>query len=283
MRKKIITVLICMLLITTAVLIIGTKSVLSEENLMKSDELINPTIAAGYTNITVEQAYSLLTSTSNGIQIPIDVRYDNEWAVAHIDTPSPENPKHHCKCAWADPTVLQDFMDLYQGKEIVLYCKAGSRSTDAANTLVAHNFTGVIYNMIGGIDGWIQAGHPTKANSPPYMPAISGESNGNVGQMYSYTFTATDVDQDDVYYLINWSDNTSDQLVGPYHSGRAVVVNHSWSEKGTYTVKAKARDIYNSESDWAALEVTMPKSGDFVFHQILLRIFEKFFYVYLSG
>jgi rhodanese-related sulfurtransferase len=250
----------------------------SEDNLMNSNESNNPTLNVGYTNITVEQAWTFLTNTSNGIQIPIDVRYDNEWAVAHIDTPSPENPRHHCKCAWADPTVLQEFMDLYQGKEIILYCKAGSRSTDAANTLVAHNFTGVIYNMIGGIDAWIQAGHPTKANSPPNMPVISGESNGKVGQVYQYTFTATDTDQDDVYYLVNWSDNTSDQLVGPYHSGEAVPLDHIWSVKGTYTIKAKTRDMYNSESDWAALEVTMPKTIDNVFHQILLRMFVNFFF-----
>jgi len=232
-------------------------------------------IGEGYSDITVEQAWTFLTDTSNGIQIPIDVRYDNEWAVAHIDTPAPENPKHHCKCAWSDPIVLQDFMDLYQGKEIILYCKAGSRSTDAANTLVANNFTGVIYNMIGGIDGWIQAGHPTKANSPPNMPTISGESNGKIGQEYPYTFTATDVDQDDVYYLINWSDNTTDQLVGPYHSGEAVLLNHIWAEKGTYTVKAKTRDIYNSESDWVTLDIKMPKTSNTIFHQLLFRIFEK--------
>ena len=56
-------------------------------------------IGESYTNITVEQAWNFLTNTSNGIQIPIDVRYDNEWAVEHIDTPAPENPRHHCVCA----------------------------------------------------------------------------------------------------------------------------------------------------------------------------------------
>ena len=127
-------------------------------------------------------------------------------------------------------------------KIFILYCKSGTRSTEAANILVAHNFTGVIYNMLGGIDGWIQAGYPTKANSPPSMPTITGESNGIIGHEYSYTFIATDVDQDVVYYLVNWSDNTTNQLIGPYLSGEEATVNHTWYEQGTYTVKVKAMD-----------------------------------------
>jgi hypothetical protein len=33
---------------------------------------------------------------------------------------------------------------------------------------------------------------------------------------------------------------------------------HSWSTKGTFTIKVKAKDIYGLESDWATLTVTMP-------------------------
>jgi hypothetical protein len=166
-------------------------------------------------------------------------------------------------------------MELYQGKEIIVYCKAGGRSATAVNMLVEHNFDGIIYNMIGGIDAWIFAGYPTKANTPPNIPAINGEKRGKPGEEYQYTFTTTDIDQDNVYYYVNWSDNTSNQLVGPYHSGEEAIQSHIWSEKGTYTVKVKARDIYGSESDYATLEIKMPKTGNTVFHQILLRIFEK--------
>jgi rhodanese-related sulfurtransferase len=229
-----------------------------------------------YTNITVGQVYSLLTSTSNGIQIPIDVRYDSEWAAEHIDTPAPENPRHHCVCAMsADETVLQAFIELYQGKEIILYCLAGSRSLTAANLLVEHNFNGTIYIMIGGITAWKEAGYPTKPNMPPNIPVITGEARGKIGEEYHYTFTTTDVDSDDVYYYVNWSDNTTNQLIGPFHSGEEVTLNHIWSKKGTYTVKVKARDIYGSESDYATLEIKMPKTSSTVFHQLLLRIFEK--------
>jgi rhodanese-related sulfurtransferase len=233
-------------------------------------------IGESYTNITVEKAWNFLTNTSNGIQIPIDVRYDNEWAVEHIDTPAPENPKHHCVCAMStDEAILQAFIELYQGKEIILYCLAGSRSLTAANLLVEHNFDGTIYLMIGGITAWKEAGYPTNANTPPNMPVITGDAKGKPGQKYHYTITTTDVDSDDVYYYVNWSDNTTNQLIGPYHSEEEITLNHTWSEKGTYIVKVKARDIYGSESDYATLEIKMSKTSNRMFFLLLLRFFEK--------
>jgi rhodanese-related sulfurtransferase len=273
MRKKIITVLICLLLATTAVIIVEAKSVISEENLMKSDVLLNPTIVAGYTNITVQQAYSFLTNTSNGIQIPIDVRTPSEWAIAHIDTPAPENPQHWPYLQMGQN--LSKFIELYKGKEVILYCKAGARSFIATKLLIANNFTGTIYNMIGGIDAWIAAGYPTKPNSPPNTPVITGEKKGKIGQEYQYIFNTTDPEQDDVYYYVNWSDNTSNQLIGPYYSGEEAALNHIWSEKGTYTVKVKARDIYGAESDYATLEIKMPYSYNPTL-QFLELLFQRF-------
>jgi rhodanese-related sulfurtransferase len=234
-----------------------------------------------YTNITVQQAYTLLTSTANGIQIPIDVRYDNEWAAAHIDTPAPENPRHHCGCSLsADEAVLQAFIELYQGKEIILYCSDGTRSLAVANLLVEHSFNGTIYIMIGGIDVWILAGYPTKPNMPPNIPVITGETRGKISQKYLYNITTTDDDSDDVYYYVNWSDNTTNQLIGPFHSGEEVTLNHIWSEKGTYTVKVKARDIYGSESDYATLDIKMPKTGTAIFHQLFLKMLEEIHFLF---
>lgn len=118
MRKKILSVLTCIVLVSTTVMILETKSVVSEKTLMNSDELINPTSVSGYSNITVHQAWELLTNTSNGIQIPIDVRYDHEWIAAHIDTPYPENPHHWPNLQNGEK--LSEFLVTYQGKEIIL-------------------------------------------------------------------------------------------------------------------------------------------------------------------
>jgi rhodanese-related sulfurtransferase len=259
--------MLSILLMTTTIVIAEPRlSVLSEESFIQSN---------GYTNITVEQAYNFLTTTSNGIQIPIDVRYDNEWVVEHIDTPAPENPRHYCVCSMSDE-VLQVFIALYQGKEIILYCSAGSRSLTAANLLIEHNFDGTIYLMLGGITAWKEAGYPTEPNMPPNIPTITGDAKGKPGEEYHYTVTTTDVDSDDVYYYVNWSDNTINQLSGPYHSGEDVILSHIWSEKGTYLVKVKARDIYGLESDYATREIQMPYSLNNPLLQFLQTLFERF-------
>lgn len=245
-----------MIVVLTTMIVFEAKPVVSEKTLTSSDELINPTSVRGYSNITVHQAWELLTNTSNGLQIPIDVRYDHEWIAAHIDTPYPENPHHWPNLQNGEK--LSEFLVTYQGKEIILYCKAGSRSKTAASLLVQNNFDGVIYNMLGGIDAWSVAGYPTKANQPPDVPTITGEIKGKAGTEYQYTFNSTDIDQDAISYYVNWSDMTSDELTGPHQSGEAVTLGHTWAEKGTYTIKAKAIDGYNAESDWATLTITMP-------------------------
>ena len=118
-------------------------------------------ILNGYTNIDVGEAWDFLTDTANGIQIPIDVRTNSEWKDEHIDTSIPENPRHYSLSLLQDETLLQKFMVLYDSIEIILYCKSGGRSAQAAGILVGNEFNGTIYNMLGGITAWNAAGHPT--------------------------------------------------------------------------------------------------------------------------
>ena len=87
---------------------------------------------------------------------------------------------------------------------------------------------------------------------PPLTPdAPSGPQNVNVGEVYTYTACTTDPDGDDIYYLFDWDDDTTSDWLGPYESGEEVQANHSWSKKGTYEVRVKAKDIYGAESDWS--------------------------------
>ncbi len=51
-----------------------------------------------------------------------------------------------------------DEIESYNDTEIIVYCMSGSRSLQASNILVANNFT-KIYNMLGGINAWIDAGY----------------------------------------------------------------------------------------------------------------------------
>lgn len=225
----------------------------------------------GIINITVYEAWELLTNTSNGIQIPIDVRTDEEWNEGFIDTPYPECPIHYCLDLLKENETLQEFLDLYSGEEVILYCKGGYRSTIAAYILYYANFTGTIYNMLGGITAWIDAELPIRGDNQPNAPIINGPQRVKKGTEVKFTFNSTDPDGDVIYYNISWGDNTTTQT-DPYNvSGEEVTVIHSWNEKGTYNIKATAIDFYFNESAEGSIEIRVPKNKNILYQGWLER------------
>lgn len=123
---------------------------------------------------------------------------------------------------------------------------------------------------------WSEALIITIENDPPDAPTITGETNGKVGVEYEYTFNATDPEGANVYYWIEWfEDDPSAKWEGPYASGKEITRNHTWYEKGTYTIRAKAKDVYGAESDWGTLKVTMPKNRIYINRQLILKILEQ--------
>ena len=59
-------------------------------------------------------------------------------------------------------------------------------------------------------------------------------------------------------------------------SGEELKVNHTWTDKGSYLIKCKAKDPYDAESDWKTLKVTMPKIKDYSIRQIQGEYLAKF-------
>lgn len=197
-------------------------------------------------NITVHEAWDLLTDTGNGIQIPIDIRSEEQWNESFIDTPWPEHPR------WFGD--IENFMEEFDGEEVVIYCTSGYRSLLACYVLCDAGFNGTVYNMIGGITAWIEEGYPIRNNTPPYAPVIIGEHprarQPTKGPTKSYTITTIDPDDDKIYLLINWHDGTYEGWIGPYDSGEEVTINHTFSAMGEYCVEAKAKDMFNAEGPW---------------------------------
>ena len=95
----------------------------------------------------------------------------------------------------------------------------------------------------------------------PYPPTIDGPVTGKVGRKYTYTLQSSDPKDDDIFYYVDWGDGKFEEWIGPYHSGEEVIVSHRWWEQGNYSIKVKVRDIYDIESGWATLEVSMPKTN----------------------
>lgn len=96
-------------------------------------------------------------------------------------------------------------------------------------------------------------------NQPPGALYINGLANGKAGVEYDYTLITVDPDDDDVYYLIDWGDGSVDEWVGPFGSDTLMTVSHIWFEKGTYVIRARAKDVHGLIGPWVTLEVSMPK------------------------
>jgi len=94
----------------------------------------------------------------------------------------------------------------------------------------------------------------------PSKPEIDGSITGKPGVDYDYNFMSTHPSDEEIYYYIIWGDGHIQDWIGPYASGAVVTFNHTFTTKRTYTIKAKARDIHGSESDWGELVVTMPRN-----------------------
>jgi hypothetical protein len=116
---------------------------------------------------------------------------------------------------------------------------------------------------------------PTKPDKP------TGQARGKVGQTYTYSTSTEDIEGDQVYYLWDWGDDTQSGWLGPYDSGAEVSTNKSWTTKGDYIIRVKAKDTSNAESFWSdPLSVKMPKNNayqfSFAFLQFLELILERF-------
>jgi hypothetical protein len=113
-------------------------------------------------------------------------------------------------------------------------------------------------------------------NTPPDIPQITGPSEGKPGNSYLYNLLTTDAQDQNIYYYVDWGDNTTTGWLGPYISGTQIHVTHAWTEKGTYTVKAKAKDTFDAESDWGIVQVVMPTEYKFSLNSILQHLLELF-------
>ena len=101
-----------------------------------------------YGNVSVDQARKLISS--NISLVILDVRTPSEYESGHIKG---------AKNIPVDELETR-IVELNRDIETLVYCRLGMRSTRAMHILNYHNFTKV-YNMLGGIEAWKQAGYST--------------------------------------------------------------------------------------------------------------------------
>ena len=101
----------------------------------------------------------------------------------------------------------------------------------------------------------------TIKNVPPCPPVILDDTEGKAGEMLTFKVKTGDYDGDDVYYFIDWGDETISGWIGPYASNTEVEVQYAWSSEGEYKVKAKAKDVWGDESEFGP-EITVKITGE---------------------
>ena len=120
---------------------------------------------------------------------------------------------------------------------------------------------------------WVQ-----ESNQPSNIPTIYGPLSGHVNLNYEYTFQSTDPEENDIWYIVDWGDGEIEEL-GPFSSGEETSIYHYWEKKGSYTIKVKTKDVFDDESDWETLDITMPKDkakDDIRLINFLSRILDNF-------
>ncbi|MFO8133757.1 MAG: hypothetical protein R6U10_07520 [Thermoplasmatota archaeon] len=60
-----------------------------------------------------------------------------------------------------------------------------------------------------------------------------------------------------LYLYVDWGDGINSGWIGPYASGEEVILTHSWTSAGDYTIKARTIDVYGQTSPWGMLDVSI--------------------------
>ena len=118
-----------------------------------------------------------------------------------------------------------------------------------------------------------------KVPGAPELPnPPTGPTQGRPNNEFSYQVSTTDPENNEIYYVIDWGDGTNTGWLGPYQSGASCQAAHTWSERGSYAVKVRAKDTENHETQWSdPLYVSMPKYRDLrLIPRIIQLIEEKF-------
>jgi rhodanese-related sulfurtransferase len=101
---------------------------------------------------------------ADGKAVLIDVREPKEWAETGVATPATLLPLSDLN---GDRKQWKEFLEKNRDKELILYCRSGSRSGRAAKLLAEEGYRTL---NAGGFQDWQAANLPTRKLDPPPKP-----------------------------------------------------------------------------------------------------------------
>jgi hypothetical protein len=201
--------------------------------------------------------------------------------------PDPENGSNNVNInkilSWTggDPNDDPVTYDVYFGKESIPPMVADNISESIFDPGTLDYNTNYSWKIIAWDDNEQRTIGPRwsfktkRNNSSPEIPEINGPTNGKAGDTLNYIVTTTDPDDDQIYYWVSWFDGCPGVYWnGPYDSGEPITFSYTYAEKGSFIIRIKAKDINDLESEWATIEVTIPRlRTNYEFFQLLLNRF----------
>lgn len=100
----------------------------------------------------------------------------------------------------------------------------------------------------------------TKANNPPELKKLDDDNPHwwcPSAESYELRLVAIDYEGHNVSYWVDWGDGHNTGWLDPSPSGEQIVINHTYYAESTYIIKAKAKDIYDAESNWEELKLNI--------------------------
>jgi len=161
------------------------------------------------------------------------------------------------------------------------YTNSHGLSIYAPQSSYSQAYADLLFAQDSQWDEFLSWFHRSDNNTPPDKPTINGPHTIVLGKEYSYTFVCVDPEEEDVFYFIDWGDGTTEEWVGPYASDEVIVISHIWEKtdeihsRGTYTIRARAKDIHDDIGEWETFEITIPKTR-LQHHPFFYRLFERF-------
>ena len=113
-------------------------------------------------------------------------------------------------------------------------------------------------------------------NDSPDPPVINGQTSGEPETSYTYTFTSSEPDDEDVSYYIDWGDGSITDWTGFISPGTPYSESHIWDTRDTYQIKAKSKDNSGAESGWSTLDVQIPRNRVLFTNPTFLRLVSHF-------
>ena len=169
--------------------------------------------------------------------------------------------------------LSRQFWDAVYGEKIPTISIANQDSKEDNLFLINRSCMRWTYYQLNLFGDPTIAFHISKSPKKPII--LSGSSIGKPGEEYFYKFVVNDPDEDNIYLRISWGDNNNTGWIGLYNSGEEEILSHIWSESGKFALKAKVKDIYGAEGEWAEFTVSMPRDIS-TNNILLLRILERF-------